>query len=86
MTPFVRTLSTWALRPWDWTLGVALEIVVIVLAVLQLGRLEPVRHIIAIVIASVVLWYLSTPRVRTAFGRSQAHHTQGLTAAEVAAA
>jgi hypothetical protein len=43
---------------------------VIVLALLQLGRLEPVRHIITIVIAGVVLWYLSTPRVRTAFGRS----------------
>jgi ABC-type nitrate/sulfonate/bicarbonate transport system permease component len=50
MTPFVRTLSTWALRPWAWTLRVVPEIVVIVLAVLQLGRLEPVRHIITIVI------------------------------------
>jgi hypothetical protein len=53
-----------------WTLGVVLEIVVIVLALLQLGRLAPVRHIITIVIAGVVLWYLATPRVRVAFGRS----------------
>ena len=86
LSELVFAYGAWTLRPWAWTLGIVLEIVVIVLAVLQLGRLEPVRHIIAIVIAGVVLWYLSTPRVRTAFGRSQAHHTQGLTAAEVATA
>ena len=62
--------GAWALRPWAWTRGVVLEIVVIVLALLQLGRLEPVRHIVTIVIAGVVLWYLLTPRVRAAFGRS----------------
>ena len=67
---FVFAYGAWALRPWAWTLGVVLEIVVIVLAVLQLGRLEPVRHIVTIVIAGVVLWYLLTPRVRAAFGRS----------------
>jgi len=37
---------------------------------LQLGRLEFVRHSVAIVIAGVALWYLTTPRVRAAFGRS----------------
>ncbi len=44
----------------------------LVLAVLQLGRLELARHIVTIVIAGVALWYLTTPRVRAAFGRSQA--------------
>jgi hypothetical protein len=43
---------------------------VIVLAVLQLGRLEFLRHIITIVIAGATLWYLATPRVRALFGRS----------------
>lgn len=70
LSELVFAYGAWALRPWAWTLGVVLEIVVIVLALLQLGRLEPVRHIITIVIAGVVLWYLSTPRVRAAFGRS----------------
>jgi hypothetical protein len=56
--------------PWAWTFGVVLEIIVIVLAVLQLGRLEFIRHIVTIVIAGVALWYLTTPRVRAAFGRS----------------
>ena len=70
LSELVFAYGAWALRPWAWTLGVVLEIVVIVLALLQLGRLEPVRHIVTIVIAAVVLWYLSTPRVRAAFGRS----------------
>jgi len=70
LSELVFAYGAWALRPWAWTLGVVLEIVVIVLALLQLGRLEPVRHIATIVIAGVVLWYLSTPRVRAAFGRS----------------
>jgi hypothetical protein len=70
LSELVFAYGAWALRPWAWTLGVVLEVVVIVLALLQLGRLEPVRHIVTIVIAGVVLWYLATPRVRSAFGRS----------------
>ncbi len=61
--------GAWTLRPWAWTFGVVLEVIVIVLAVLQLDRLEFVRHIVTIVIAAVALWYLTTPRVRAAFGR-----------------
>ena len=66
----VLAYGVWTLRPWAWTLGVVLEILVIVLAVLQLGRLEPVRHIITITIGVITLWYLTRPRVRAAFGRS----------------
>ncbi len=66
----VLAYGAWSLRPWAWMFGVVLEAVVIVLAVLQLGRLEFVRHVVTIVIAGVALWYLSTPRARAAFGRS----------------
>ena len=66
----VLAYGVWTLRPWAWTLGVVLEILVILLAVLQLGRLEPVRHIITITIGVITLWYLTRPRVRAAFGRS----------------
>lgn len=66
----VLAYGVWTLRPWAWTLGVVLETVVIVLAVLQLGRLEPVRHIITITIGVITLWYLTRPRVRAVFGRS----------------
>jgi hypothetical protein len=70
LSELVFAYGAWTLRPWAWTFGVALEVIVIVLAVLQLGRLEFIRHIVTIVIAGVALWYLTTPRVRTAFGRS----------------
>lgn len=70
LSELVFAYGAWTLRPWAWTFGVVLEIIVIVLAVLQLGRLEFIRHIVTIVIAGVALWYLSTPRVRAAFGRS----------------
>jgi hypothetical protein len=69
LSELVFAYGAWTLRPWAWTLGTVLEIVVIVLAVLQLGRLEPLRHVLTIVIAGFVLWYLMTPRVRAAFGR-----------------
>jgi hypothetical protein len=62
--------GAWALRPWAWALGMVLGVVVIILAVLQLGRLELVRHLVTIVIAGATLWYLTTPRVRAAFGRT----------------
>ncbi len=68
----VFAYGAWRLRPWAWTFGVVLEVVVIVLAVLQLGRLEFARHILTIVIAGVTLWYLATPRVRAAFAQISA--------------
>lgn len=70
ISELVFAYGAWTLRPWAWTLGAVLEIIVIVLAVLQLGRLELVRHILTIVLATVTLWYLTTPRVRVVFGRS----------------
>jgi hypothetical protein len=70
LSELVLAYGAWMLRPWAWTVGVVLEVIVIVLAVLQLGRLEFLRHIIMIVIAGATLWYLATPRVRALFGRS----------------
>lgn len=66
----VLAYGAWTLRPWAWTFGVVLQIAVIVLAALQLGRLEVARHILTIAIASVTLWYLARPQVKAAFGRS----------------
>ena len=65
----VFAYGAWRLRAWAWTLGVVLEVVALVLAVLQLGRSDFGRHILTIVLACVVLAYLATPRVRAAFGR-----------------
>jgi len=56
----------WRLRAWAWTLGVGLEVAAILLAVLQLGRGVPGSHVATIVLATIVLWYLSRPHVRSA--------------------
>jgi hypothetical protein len=67
----VFAYGAWRLRPWAWTFGVVLEAVALVLAVVQLGRQQLFdRHILTIVLAGFILWYLTTPRVRAAFGRS----------------
>jgi hypothetical protein len=67
----VFAYGAWRLRPWAWTFGVVLEAVALVLAVVQLGRQQLFdRHILTIVLAGFILWYLATPRVRAAFGRS----------------
>jgi hypothetical protein len=62
-------LRLW-LRPWAYTLGVILEVIALVLALLQLGRSDFGRHVLTIILAGIVLLYLATPRVRAAFGRS----------------
>lgn len=62
--------GVWTLQTWAWPLGVALEIVALVLAILQLGRGIPLSHVTTIVVALVTLWYLATNRVRTLFGRA----------------
>jgi hypothetical protein len=69
LAELVFAYGAWTLCRWAWAFGIVLEIVVIVLAALQLGRLEPIRHIITILIAAVTLWYLLTPKVKAAFGR-----------------
>jgi hypothetical protein len=67
----VFAYGAWRLRPWAWTFGVVLEAVALVLAVVQLGPQQLFdRHILTIVLAGFILWYLATPRVRAAFGRS----------------
>jgi len=67
----VFAYGAWRLRPWAWTFGVVLEAVALVLAVVQLGRQQLFdRHILTIVLAAFILCYLTTPRVRAAFGRS----------------
>jgi hypothetical protein len=67
----VFAYGAWRLRPWAWTFGVVLEAVALVLAVVQLGRQQLFdRHILTIVLAGFILRYLTTPRVRAAFGRS----------------
>jgi uncharacterized membrane protein (DUF2068 family) len=64
--------GAWGLKPWAWTLGVAAEIISIVLTLIRLvsfrGSLG--GEIINLAIAAIILYYLMTPEVKRAFGRS----------------
>jgi hypothetical protein len=61
--------GAWTLKPWGWTLGIGLAAISAVVAVLQLigGDLS---SIISIAISAVIIYYLMTPQVKAAFGRT----------------
>jgi len=63
--------GAWTLKPWAWTLGVAVEIIGIVSSILYILAGSSVgSQIIGIVISLAILYYLDTPAIRTAFGQN----------------
>jgi hypothetical protein len=64
--------GAWTLKPWAWPLGLAFAGFAVVSGVIGLatGDTEASSVIIGLVIAGVVAWYLMTPGVKAAFGRS----------------
>ena len=63
--------GAWTLQPWAWALGVVLMLVSLVWSVLLvIGGGDIVSQGISIVIAGIILYYLNTPAVKTAFGRA----------------
>ena len=63
--------GAWTLKPWAWTLGIAVEIINIVLEVLWITQGASIGSVLINVIVSlIVLYYLDTPAVRTAFGQN----------------
>jgi uncharacterized membrane protein (DUF2068 family) len=62
----------WTLKPWAWPLGVAVEILGIVQALLNFANntSNVASLIISLAIAAFILWYLFQPHVKTAFGRA----------------
>jgi hypothetical protein len=70
----VLSYGLWTLKPWGWTLGVALAAIALALIVVQAvvsGNIvnSLVGSIISIVVWLIVLYYLFTPRIKSAFGR-----------------
>lgn len=60
----------WTLKPWAWMLGIALEAINIVLSIIYIARGNSVAsNIIGILIAAGIIYYLTRPQVRQAFGR-----------------
>jgi hypothetical protein len=68
----VLAYGFWTLKPWAWPLGIGVEVLGIVQAVLQYmnDSNQLFSTVISIAIAGVIIWYLYQPHVRAAFGRS----------------
>ncbi|MGI8658030.1 MAG: hypothetical protein ACR2K4_04570 [Candidatus Limnocylindria bacterium] len=64
--------GAWTLKPWAWPLGLAFAGFAVVSGVIGLasGDTGASSVIIGLVIAGVVAWYLMTPGVKAAFGRT----------------
>jgi hypothetical protein len=62
----------WMLKSWAWPLGVGVEVLGIIQAVLQ--YLNDTRQLISLIVslalAGFILWYLYQPHVKAAFGRA----------------
>jgi hypothetical protein len=67
--------GAWALKPWGWSLGVIIALTSIVWAVIVAflsGDLVNglISGGISIIVAAIILYYLNTPEVKSAFGRA----------------
>ena len=62
----------WTLKPWAWPLGIGVQVLGIVQAVLQFmnDSTSVVSLVISLAIAGAILWYLYQPHVKAAFGRA----------------
>lgn len=66
----VFAYGAWKLLPWAWMLGVALQIISLVLAAFAILTGDPITNqIIGVAIAAVILYYLMQPSIKAAFGR-----------------
>jgi uncharacterized membrane protein (DUF2068 family) len=68
----VLAYGFWTLKSWAWPLGVGVQVLGIVQAVLQFmnDSSQVVSLVISLAIAAVILWYLYQPHVKAAFGRA----------------
>jgi hypothetical protein len=63
--------GAWTLKPWAWTLGVAIQVVTLVLSVVYILTGSPLTsQILNIAIAAIILYYLFTSGVKQAFGKA----------------
>jgi hypothetical protein len=63
----------WTLQSWAWIVGVSvyiLDIIVTIASYFLISDTNLVNVAVTIVINGIILYYLNTPAVRTAFGRA----------------
>jgi uncharacterized membrane protein (DUF2068 family) len=68
----VLAYGFWTLKPWAWPLGIGVQVLGIIQAVLQFmdNSSNVISLVISLAIAGVILWYLYQPHVKAAFGRA----------------
>jgi uncharacterized membrane protein len=68
----VLAYGFWTLKPWAWPLGIGVQGLGIIQAVLQFmnNSSNVISLVISLAIAGVILWYLYQPHVKAAFGRA----------------
>lgn len=68
----VAGIGLWQLKPWGWTLAFAIAVVNIVVNVVSVltGNATIAGVAVNTIINAVVIYYLNTPEVKAAFGRS----------------
>ena len=64
----VAAIGWWRRRRWGWTLAVVITAIQVLGAFLNLLRGDLLRGAAGLVIASALLFYMTRPRVRAAFG------------------
>ncbi len=65
-------IGAWTLKPWAWMLGLVLQGVNVVVALVSIlaGWSSIGSQLIGLVINGVIIYYLMTPDVKKAFGRA----------------
>ena len=68
----VLAYGFWTLKPWAWPLGIGVQVLGVIQAVLQFmdNSSNVISLVISLAIAGVILWYLYQPHVKSAFGRA----------------
>jgi hypothetical protein len=66
----VFAYGAWYLKPWGWMLGVAAEVLSLAISAYYVIQGNAAGQVISIVIAIAILYYLFTPAVKAAFGRT----------------
>ncbi len=64
-------IGAWRLRPWAWGLGMLVAVIGIVVVVIDIaaGSRDTVRAVIDVAMSAAILYYLTRPQTRQAFGR-----------------
>ena len=64
-------IGAFMLKPWAWTLGVASQVLNLVLIVVNIvGGSDITSQLLGILLSGIILYYLFTPGVRAAFGKA----------------